>query len=282
MASERVNFEKRFNSAVKEVLVLTQDGMGAGKAGKDVLWDVRMQLLAYIDVQTDQLIRENSSLTWQLTEEECRTKEKIFDLEREHIYRLKVRESLPCLNEYTGEQIGRGAYLMVVEVMERDAGDSRLEEILKEYRKPVTMQAVGCSKLQLDKSLGMFDGDCQWNGEECMVHLDVDERGAETALDAEATLAKLLSESTAWDEKARAFAALKLVDTANDWLTDEDENAPEITEEDFAARLSISELCVSTDGDFELFYDDDDMFWGHVIIVSGNIEDGLDDATIAG
>ena len=32
----------------------------------------------------------------------------------------------------------------------------------------------------------------------------------------------------------------------------------------------------------EIFYEDDDMFWGHVVIVSGNIENGIDDATMAG
>lgn len=282
MKNEKTAFEERFDKAIKEVLVLTQDGVGAGKSGKAVLWEAHTQLLAYIDIKTGELISEDTRLTWQLTEEECRTKEKVFDLEKERIYRLSVRESLPYVHEYTGQNIRQGQSLMVVEVLERGCTDSRLEEILKEYIKPVTIQSVGCSELQLDKSLGMFDGDCQWNGEECLLHLDVDERGAETAHDAEATLKKLLSDSAGWDAKARKLAASKLVDNANDWLMDEDENAPEITEEEFAARLSISELCISTDGDFEIFYDDDDMFWGHVIIVNGNIESGLDDATMAG
>ena len=36
------------------------------------------------------------------------------------------------------------------------------------------------------------------------------------------------------------------------------------------------------DGEFELYYDDGDIFAGHVIIVSGNMEKGLYDAQFAG
>lgn len=115
-----------------------------------------------------------------------------------------------------------------------------MEEFLIQYQKPVTIHPAGCGEL-LDKSLGSFDGTCQWNGEECLVHLDVDEEDAETA-----------------------------------------EDAPEITKEDFARRLSISELGISTDGEFEIYYNDNDMFWGYVIIVSGNLEEGLDGAMMAG
>ena len=61
-----------------------------------------------------------------------------------------------------------------------------------------------------------------------------------------------------------------------------DEEVEEITEEDFARRMILSEVCISTEGDFDICYDDDDMFWGHVIIVSGNIRDGISGATIAG
>ena len=39
---------------------------------------------------------------------------------------------------------------------------------------------------------------------------------------------------------------------------------------------------VSQDGGFELYYDDGDIFAGHVIIVSGNMEKGLYDAQFAG
>ena len=112
--------------------------------------------------------------------------------------------------------------------------------------------------------------------------MDVDEEGSVTAKDALETWKQLIANCQVWDDKARKFAAGELTDNANDWALDADENAEEITQECFAKRLSISEVSVSTDGNFEIFYDDDDMFWGHVVIVSGNIETGIDDTYMAG
>lgn len=131
-----------------------------------------------------------------------------------------------------------------------------------------------------DKSIGTFSGEGIWNGEKCLIHLDVDEQGAMTVEDALGTFHKLLDSCKEWDDKARKYAAEELTGTANDWL--EDDDAEEITKEDFAKRLSISEVCVSTNGNFDIFYNDDDMFWGHVIIVSGNTENGIEDADMAG
>lgn len=68
-------------------------------------------------------------------------------------------------------------------------------------------------------------------------------------------------------KKNREFAAKELLDLANDWLEDnEDEDKPDkITKEMFIDNIKMSELCISPDGSITLFYDDGDMFWGHTI-----------------
>lgn len=288
MKKERKEFESRFDTKEKEVLVLTQSNASSGKNGNAILWDANMSLLAYMDMKTGKVITGKTRLTWQLTDEVCRTKEKIFNLQQEQMYQLIVRESLPVSSSSEKENSCRIKYLMVVDVVKRDCENSYLKEILAEYQKPVTISPRGCSELLLDKHLEMFDGNCIWNGESCGLHLDVDEEGAKTADEAVAVLEILLSQSEIWDNKARKYAAAELTDLAKDWQTEEEDEegetskAAELTEEIFADRIIFSELCISTGGDFELYYDDDDMFWGHVIIVRGNIEKGFDDAEIAG
>lgn len=281
MSKERENFEKRFDTVEKEVLVLTEGGTSASRCGKNKLWTASVTVLAVVDVATGEFEERKCYLEWQMTEKESENG-KIYDIQKETIYRLKVQESLPFTNTYNGHEMERGRNLWVREVLERDCNEPRLEKVLEKFQKPVVLCLEGGEELLLDKSLGMFSGDGSWNGEECLIHLDVDEEGAVTAKDALETLQKLLTNCQEWDEKARKYAAQELTDCANDWAQDEDENAEEITQEDFAKRLIISEVCISTDGDFELFYEDDDMFWGHVVIVSGNIENGIDDATMAG
>lgn len=282
MGEEKERFIQRFDTAQKEVLVLTENyGTSASKSGKDKLYTASITILALVDVVTGELTDEKSYLEWQLTEKECQTSEKIFNLQGKTIYRLKVQESLPFTNPF-GEEVRRGRYLWVKEVLERDCQEERLDAILEIYLKPVIIQPEGCEEFVLDKSFEMFSGNGSWNGESCLIHLDVDENSAETAEDAQSTLKILMDNCKEWDEKARQYAAAELAECASDWVKEEDENAEEITEDEFAKRMSISKIVVSIDGDFDIYYDDDDMFWGHVIIVSGNIETGINDATMAG
>ena len=280
MSQERENFEKRFDTIEKEVLVLTEGGTSSSRWGENKLWQASVTVLSVVDVATGELTEKKCNLNWQMTEAE-NDNGKLYDIKGETIYRLRVQESLPFLS-FGNEEIPRGNSLWVREVLESDCSEARLEQILAEFRKPVILQLDTGEELLLDKSIGLFSGEGHWNGKECLINMDVDEESSVTAKDALETWKKLIANSQEWDDKARKFAAEEMTDNANDWALDADENAEEMTKEDFAKRLMISEVCVSTDGNFELFYDDDDMFWGHVVIVSGNIETGIDDAYMAG
>jgi hypothetical protein len=45
-----------------------------------------------------------------------------------------------------------------------------------------------------------------------------------------------------------------------------------ITEDEFAQRILLTEFAVSPGGRFTAWYEDDDMFWGHVITVDGTLK----------
>lgn len=46
--------------------------------------------------------------------------------------------------------------------------------------------------------------------------------------------------------------------------------------------MIISEIDIYKEGDMEIYYCDDDMFFGHIIIVYANISGEMSDASIAG
>ena len=50
----------------------------------------------------------------------------------------------------------------------------------------------------------------------------------------------------------------------------------------FARRILLTEFTVSPGGRFTAYYNDDDMFWGHVITVDGTLKKGPVDADIQG
>lgn len=91
----------------------------------------------------------------------------------------------------------------------------------------------------------------------------------------------LFDQQDIWSARVKTYAAKELVELANDWqMEDENSSSEEITEEMFAERIKLDSITVSSNGDFEMFYFDDDMFLGHEIIIKGNINGEFTNAHI--
>ena len=98
---------------------------------------------------------------------------------------------------------------------------------------------------------------------------------------------KLIADQETWDKDLRDFAAKKLTSLANEWLADDDqaERNPEkdpITEDEFGSRIILTEFSVSPGGRFTAWYEDDDMFWGHVVLVEATLKKGPISADMQG
>ena len=106
-----------------------------------------------------------------------------------------------------------------------------------------------------------------------------DDTNANTAL---RTLTELYKNDNKWDKIIKEFAAKELIFACNNWAKDENINAKEITKEEFIKRISINTLNVSNDGAFEFEFYDDDLFFGHSIVVNANIDGELISADIVG
>ena len=135
--------------------------------------------------------------------------------------------------------------------------------------------------------MGMLNGSCQGMGKDIKITLDVEMENQASWTRARNVMKKLLAEQETWDRSLRALAARKLTALANEWLADNDQTDrdPEkdpITEDEFARRILLTEFTVSPGGRFTAWYEDDDMFWGHVITVDGTLKKGPVDADIQG
>jgi hypothetical protein len=88
----------------------------------------------------------------------------------------------------------------------------------------------------------------------------------------------IVSEITQIDERAKNAATDGMLDVYNEnWReydeTDEDGeyvevSNPELTEEEFKSRLTLTNVSVYGDSSVSLSYDNDDLFWGHAIILT--------------
>ena len=167
-----------------------------------------------------------------------------FQFEEETIYKLRVREKLP-------EEVPEGVlpsknHFLVVDILEEDAVCPELEEMLIEYRKPVVLQDDVLGELTYDK-----------------------------------LLKTMVLEQEKWDADLRSFAAKELTKLACEWAESEEE-ATLITEDSFAKRISLSLIWVTSGGSFTAYLDDDELFFGHSIAVSGSLKKGMISAKIEG
>nr|WP_303769191.1 DUF2262 domain-containing protein [Schaalia odontolytica] len=137
-------------------------------------------------------------------------------------------------------------------------------------------------ELSLDKDLDMFEGGISWRGEDIDTSLEVDSSSEDTWTAAVAAMKQMMTDQDRWDRDMRAFAARQLTELACDWRESADEEVPEITEESFARRIELRSIAMDADGSFSAYFDDDDMFFGHCVVVYGTLVDGVTSAEMAG
>lgn len=273
-------FESRFYKEEKELIVLTKEAVGGAAVVGDMLRP-SLEFLASVDVKTGELSREKGRLEWLIRNVPGRSGWG-YDFRQFGIYRIRVRKSIPVkLEPYMSKTMNNCC--MVLEILEKDALEPRLEEIRKQISRPVIIEEP-LGKFKLDRQFSSFEGEIEWLGEDCGVFLETDDEDGDTARKALQVLQELHKDLENWDDKFRRYAAEKLTDLANEWLAEDEEQAgaDPITKDAFARRLEISEVSISPDGDITVYYHDDDMFWGHVVEIDANIRDGILNANIAG
>lgn len=267
-SSEKSRFESKFTSDVIEIAAVTGAlGVGAGKAGKDIMWTASIELIAWKSLSSNEPVKiEKVRLQWLVDDEEWKKSKDL--LEKITVVRLQVRIS--------------GKSMMLVKIQDIEYKDDDLETILQDSMKPVFYRDEFLGEFELDKSVKLFSKRNSWAGEEGNLYFDwhEDKNIMESSLK---TAYTLFQDQNEWNKKVRKYASEELVNLANDWLQDNDEaEIDEITKEMFVNFMKLDSISVSPDGDFEIYFFDGDMFWGHTIIVSGNVNGDFYSAEIAG
>lgn len=275
-------FEKEFYEEEFELLVLTNEECKGAIMLDNKYLNPSVHFVASIDCKTGKLIKSEGRLTWLIKDEKSRHGYG-YDFEKYGIYKVLVRKSIPIeLDKYQSE-IWNNRF-MLVKLLEKDVLNKDLQELKEYYLKPVILEN-DMGTFTLNRYFSWFEcNNVDWNGADILIYLEVDENCDETANSAMATLLKYAKDKQGFDQKNREFAAKELLDLANDWLEDnEDEDKPDkITKEMFIDNIKMSELCISPDGSITLFYDDGDMFWGHTIQIIIDENGNYDSADIAG
>ncbi|MEM9259460.1 MAG: DUF2262 domain-containing protein, partial [Bacteroidota bacterium] len=122
-----------------------------------------------------------------------------------------------------------------------------------------------------------YTTNASWLGEEIELEFWFDDnRTIEEAL---ITAERLWERQSDWQRKIEAFIIAELIGLKNEaWL---EENEPPVGAPLFLSRIRLEVVSVGEEGGFCFWYDDGELFWGHSILVSGTLTDGITDAEIA-
>ena len=267
-SNEISHFMSRFSEEVLEIVAVTgASGIGAGRANGNSLWHASIPLIAWMDVTNPEVIhQEELRLEWLVDDEGWKAAKEL--LSSNSLVHLLVQQ---------GEHS-----FMLVHVVNSSYDHPKLEQIRLDAMKPIHYEDEVFGSFVLDQRVKFFEKEIIWANQAGMLYFDwdEDEQQMRSALQ---TAYVLFSDQERWNEQIRAYAAEQLVELANDWLQDNDEpQYAEITPGLFVKLMELDSISVYPNGDFELFFRDGDMFWGHSIIVDGNINGSLNSAEIAG
>ena len=262
----REEYKKRFPKLQVEyqpeeltILAVTgANGFGGGKTYGDELWTISIGLTAWMEEDSPDIHRGEFVLST------------VGDEQLLEILRRRTRPDF--IIKFRGRVSEDGQRLLLLDLPE-PGFDPDLKAILEEQKKPVTFWEEGLGTFTLDRQVDWFETEVDWLGGQISLVFDAEEDRAEVLQRAKT----LLAGAADWDQRIRAYAADDLLVSANDWAEDE-----EITREQFIQRMELESIEIRADGSFEFWFADGDMFYGHSIHVSGDMENGPDDAAMEG
>lgn len=275
-------FYEMYEPEEQEVIALINRCIGGGYNNRGNFWEMTVVTLGMVFCDTGKVSTKEERLDWPVTDEERNSEKGWGRFGNEQICRLKIRR---MKEEWAQNLMVRPWYIS--EVVKENEDCPELQAVLDEYHKPVVIHDEVLGELTLDKDYDAFEGEIQWCGKDVRLSLEVNAESKSSWTRARSAAKKLLCDCKAWDKAMRDLAAKNLTQLANDWLSQDEENARNpktdpITEEELARRISMIDLVVTSGGSFTAYFDCDELFTDHAVTVYGSLKKGVKDANIEG
>jgi len=156
--------------------------------------------------------------------------------------------------------------------------DDELHAISENLQNPISIETKRFGTLKLDRRTGQFWGETKWKKKPIRITFDSENDGVNKR--SLATAETLWASQAKSNNRIEALAVSELLELKNGtWLK---QGESEITAKQFVAAMSLTSVSVNSEGGFTFWYDDGELFWGHLIMVHGNSKEGPTDASIQG
>lgn len=241
-------------------------GVAGSKVGREPDWNMGVELLAW-RVPGSPVHHSQLYLSKRVTDAELKAFRDAIRPESLIAFRSKLCEEGP---------FGR-AEAELSQVLEQPA-DEELQAILVAFQEPVEIVDAILGILTLNRKIDHFEGKARWSSREIEISIAPDNTGdASSVIE---TMKALLDNQEYWSKEAEESIVSQLLDIKNDNWLGEDESP--LHEHAFIARTRLESITAYRDGEFELWYNDGDLFWGHAILVAASLAQGIRRVEIAG
>lgn len=162
-------------------------------------------------------------------------------------------------------------------LLKSDIENNRLEEILAKRKEPVIYESAVLGKFQLDRRLDWYDGKAEWNGSMIEIFLAGDLEKLETI---EKNAILIVDNQQVWDAYIKEKICEELLPLKNEsWLEDD---AKPLTADEFISKLFLESITVNDSDEFQMCFNDGDLFWEHAILVETDFNKKIEHIGIAG
>lgn len=258
-------FAAQFRPEELSILAVTgANGFNGGKTSGEGLWTASIGLTAWMEEDSPDIHQGEFVLST------------IGDDQLLEI--LRQRTPRDFIIKFRGRMSEDGKRLLLLDLPE-PGFDPDLKAILEEQKKPITLYEEGLGTFTLNRQVDWFETEVDWLGTTITLVFDRYEDRAGVFQNAK----DLLAGMAGWDRCIREYAADELLDLANDWAENAGDEGPGlVTREQFMERMELESVEIRADDTFEFWFSDGDMFYGHSIRVSGDLEDGPNEADMEG
>ncbi len=257
MSKEIENFNSNFDDEILDIVfVLKKQNLSAGKS-KGKYYTLLVSAIAYKNIITNEII-ENENL---LIVKEIEDTKHYFQIFRNKtIVRLKVRK----------EKDSSGLYIrfLLEDIIDTNYKDNDLNIILEEYSKPVYYKDEELGDFELDKSINMFNKNIEWDNNNISISFEnIDEEVNKKSVD---IIRKIFASKKDIEKKLKDYISENLIEDANSWNDDDDK--PNISKEEFVKLITLTSINIIYEDNITFYFDDGDIFSGHVIAVDSDYD----------
>lgn len=162
-------------------------------------------------------------------------------------------------------------------VLKSNVDNDRLERIRAKRKEPVIYESATLGKFVLDRRLDWYEGKTDWNGKLIDVFLSGE---LDKLDDTEQNAVLILQNQQDWDNFIKEKICKELLTLKNDSWLEEDEKP--LTADEFISKIYLESITINNTDDFQMCFNDGDIFWGHVITVETDLKKNIEDIGIAG